>query len=398
MKKSLPLAVALLISTTVLHAQQPDSAPRTLLDSLYARARQLVLEGNGAAGRALVDSLVNATLPGSPGHVDALFWRASLAGTASDAERDYRRIIVEYPLSARAGEALFSLAQLEIARGDRENAAAHLQRFLLDHPESSERSRAAVSLGRMLIEQGRMARGCAVIGRARAGVPADAVELRNQMDYYAQRCDGVDTVEAVVANAAPANAAPATAPTSVPATPRIDTARPAAPQARQAATVPPTAPKPQPAAPTKDSTAPKTVAARDTNRQPATASAPTRDTVKKIASAAPTRDTAAKKTTTSSPTPTRDTATRKAPTSVPAPAAAQRFTVQVAAFDTKGEADQLVDRLKKRGLAARVSGTARPFRVRIGRYANETAAADVLKTLRAQGMNGFVTPAEPEAR
>jgi len=377
MKKHIISAFLTLATAAAVGAQQPEHSARTPLDSLFARARQLVLEGNGAAGRALVDSLVNAALPGSPAQVDALFWRASLAGTASDAERDYRRIIVEYPLSQRAGDALFSLAQLEIVRGDRENAASHLQRFLLDHPESPERGRAALSLGRMLIEQGRMAKGCAVIGRARGSVSPDAVELRNQVDYYSQRCDGVDTVEVVAAQ-------PPRTDNNTSA-PRPDTTRRPSAPIRQAATAPA-------AATTPDS--------------------PRRDTTSPNASAAPRRDTvapsAAPVVTATKPVP-RDTATKKIvapspvtkPPQTPAPAASaapQRYTVQVAAFDTKADADQLVERLKKRGLTARVFGTARPFRVRIGRYPTESAASDMLKGLRAQGMNGFVAPAEPEGR
>jgi cell division septation protein DedD len=367
MKKHIILLLLAFASTTA-KAQQADSASRARLDSLYARARQLVLEGNGTVGRALIDSLVNTSAAGTPAHVDALFWRASLAGTASDAERDYRRIIVEYPLSVRSADALLSLAQLEIARGDRENAALHLQRFLLDHPESPERARASLSLGRMLIEQGRVARGCAVIGRGRGALSSDAVELRNQMDYYAQRCEGVDTVEVVAAQ--PLRTDTGTPPRGAPprgAPPGTDTIRKiAAPPVRQA--VVPSSSAPAPVAPRRDTAAPGTTATRP---------APARDTTTKRA------DTAAKKPVT-------------AP--APAPAAASRFTVQVAAFETKAEADQLVDRLKKRGLAARVFGTARPFRVRIGRFTSESVASDLLKSLRAQGMNGFVTPAEPEAR
>lgn len=373
MKMRTSLALSLLLLAGAVGAQQPDSTRRSMLDTLFARARQLVLEGNGVSGRALVDSLVAASLPGTPAHVDALFWRASLAGTASDAERDYRRIIVEYPLSPRSADALLSLSQLEIARGDRDNAALHLQRFLLDHPDSPDRARASVSLGRMLIEQGRTARGCAVIGRSRNSVAADAVELRNQMDYYAQRCDGVDTVEAVAAAPARTDAA----------VPRVDTSRRVAPQSRQAPA--PTVSAPPPASQRRDTATPTAAPRRDTA---APKPAPTRDTATKkvIAPSSPPPS--------PSPSPSASAATAPAP----ATAGAQRYSVQVAAFETKAEADQLADRLKTRGLAARVFGTARPFRVRIGRYASETVAADVLKTLRAQGMNGFVTPAEPEAR
>ena len=54
----------------------------------------------------------------STSYGDAIFWRGALAETAADAERDYRRVIVEYPLSPYADDALLSLAELEQARSD----------------------------------------------------------------------------------------------------------------------------------------------------------------------------------------------------------------------------------------------------------------------------------------
>ncbi|MDQ3673475.1 MAG: hypothetical protein M3365_03740, partial [Gemmatimonadota bacterium] len=103
---------------------QTVSAAET--DTMFLRARRLVADGNGAAGRALADSLLAAATPGTPRYAEALFWRASVASTAAAAERDYRLLSIEYPLSPRAEEALLRLAQLEMARGDRSLALKHL--------------------------------------------------------------------------------------------------------------------------------------------------------------------------------------------------------------------------------------------------------------------------------
>ena len=65
----------------------PDSVP-PVADSVFQRARRLVSEGNGAAGRALVDSVLGTTTPAAPEYPEALFWRASLATSSADAERD----------------------------------------------------------------------------------------------------------------------------------------------------------------------------------------------------------------------------------------------------------------------------------------------------------------------
>ena len=120
---------------------------------MFARARQLVVNGNGAAGRVLVDSVIAATSPDSPIYADAIYWRAALAATSADAERDYKRLVVEYPLSAHAGDALFQLAQLEVARGDRAAATTHLDRFLLENPASDDRGRAGLMLVRLAFDQ-----------------------------------------------------------------------------------------------------------------------------------------------------------------------------------------------------------------------------------------------------
>src|SRR5215471_2235442 len=96
-----------------------QARPATAADSVFARARSLVAGGNGAAGRVLVDSMLTVATPGSPAYAEALFWRASLAANGADAEADFRRIISEYPLSPRSGDALLQLAQLQTDRGDR---------------------------------------------------------------------------------------------------------------------------------------------------------------------------------------------------------------------------------------------------------------------------------------
>lgn len=310
---------------------KPTADPR---DTVYLRARKLVLEGNGAAGRAIVDSALTATT-GTSDYATALFWRASLAATAADAERDYRRVIVEYPFSTHSGDALLALAQLEMARGDRDPAIDHLQRFLLQRPNDPERVRAGIWLGRLLLEQNQVAKGCAVLLRTRATLGDTAVETRNQVDYYATRCAGVDTI-APVTRVAAAPARPARADTVRP--PRRDTLR-------------------------RDS------ARSDSAKAPAPRH---RDSVPSGG------------------------AHREA-TAPNAETAAKRYTVQLAAYDTRESADQLVSRLSARGIVARVVGkSTAPYRVRVGHYANDAEATAALRELKRKGLEGFVTTTDNE--
>lgn len=342
-------------------AAAASSDPR---DTLFLRARRLVAEGNGAAGRALTDSALAAAAAGTTEYATALYWRGALSSTAADAERDYRRIIVEYPFSPHSGDALLALAQLEMARGERDPAIDHLQRFLLQQPNSPERVRAGIWLGRMLLEQNQTVKGCAVLLRTRASLGDAAVETRNQVDYYSARCAGVDTT--------PPASRPATGPAAATKAPRADSV---------AARRPP-----------RDSARPDT-----TRRQ----TPPRRDSARRDSSTkpAPTRDTAASK-----PRPRRDSSTVDTAHRKPAaPNASKvstpgRFTIQVAAYDTRQSAEQLVTRLSARGILARlVPSSTAPYRVRIGRYATDEAATAAARELKEKGIVGFVTTTENES-
>ena len=84
------------------------------------------------------------------------------------------------------------------------------------------------------------------------------------------------------------------------------------------------------------------------------------------------------------PTARRDT--------TPAPRVSKaRYTLQVAAYGSKADADALAKRLKARGVDVRVAGTARMFRVRIGHYETRAAAAAAARELKAKKIDAFVT-------
>lgn len=345
------LVLFMLVAAAV--AAQSNATPPSANDSLFRRARRLVSEGNGAAGRALVDTLLSREQEGRAGYGDALYWRGALAETAADAERDYRRVIVEYPLSAYVDDALLAMAELEQARGDRAGALQHLQRFVREHPVSTARGTAAFAGARLAFELGDTRAACNLITDARSSIASDEVELRNQIDYYAARC-----------------------PSSVAAAPAPSTG--ATPPSRDSSRIVPTGTPPSPTRQPKV-TVPMTPPARI---PPA------------VASPTPTS------------TPTTPTAPPATPTrTIPGQAAARKtttmFTVQLAAYNTLAQATALVARLEKKGVHARVSGTAKPFRVRLALHSTRKAAVDDAAALKAKSIVGFVTTeeqiAEPKA-
>ena len=322
-------------------------------DSLFRRARRMVSEGNGTAGRALVDSLLKGEAEGSKGYGDALYWHGALAETAADAERDYRRVIVEYPLSTYADDALLAIAELEQARGDREGALQHLQRFVKEHPASAARGTAAFAAARLAFEQRDARTGCAMLAEARTSVPATDVELRNQIDYFTPRCPASSVGANAVGVGIPANT--------------------------------PTAP---PARDTTLSVAP--VKASEPRSQTTSISKPGRP----VPSAHEVKRPAVQ------PSLADKASLPAAPTTVlprtkPAVQARGIYTIQLAAYNTRPDADRLVAKLRSNGVTARVSGTSKPFRVRLDFYPTRQAALDQVALLRGRGIIGFVTTEEP---
>lgn len=348
--------VALLLPVTV-HGQQAAPA-----DTMFLYAHRLVSQGQGDAGRALIDSLLTATPPGSPAYAEGLFWRAVTAVRAEDAERDYLRIVIEYPLSTRAEDALIRLAELEMMRGDRMRAQRHLQRLIIEHPNGASRARASYWLARVFFDGNDLPRACNELNVARArAAPAD-VELRNQVDYQAQRCVGV----AVVMPSPQAPAASTSPPTVAPGS--VATAATTPPPAATSATPvmtppvpPPTSTQPPPTTPAVVPQIPPPVAS---STAPAGASPVT---------AAPSR---------------------------PAPSSSGRsasgFSVQVAAFPTQDAAAKFRESLAAKGYDVRVWGTEAPFRVRVGQFATRAEASALAQELRGKmiAKDAYVVEAE----
>src|SRR5437763_7207673 len=205
MFKSIVLSGALVACAAGTGVAQVSARPT---DPVFARAQALVSDGNVAAGRALIDSVIAATSPMAPLYPQALFWRASLAASAADAENDYKHIVVDYPLAAQAADALLRLAQLELARGDRDGALAHLQRIPRDYPHSKSLARASYWTARVLFEKNDIARACAANTSALALTDTTEIELRNQIQYQGQRCPSPAALVSTASSTPSSNALP----------------------------------------------------------------------------------------------------------------------------------------------------------------------------------------------
>ena len=90
---------------------------------------------------------------------------------------------------------------------------------------------------------------------------------------------------------------------------------------------------------------------------------------------------------------------RPAVETAPAPRRTGAFTVQVAAYETKSAAERLAATLRGHGLEARVVGTGKPFRVRVGRFATRGEAEEASRRVDSVAKSSsIVVVVGPEER
>jgi cell division protein FtsN len=68
--------------------------------------------------------------------------------------------------------------------------------------------------------------------------------------------------------------------------------------------------------------------------------------------------------------------------------------VQVGAYPTRDAAETMRRSLVNRGIAARVVGTTKPYRVRVGVYSTRAQADSAAQKLKSKQIDVYVTEAE----
>lgn len=257
----------------------PVAVPAQSADSAFARIRALVSAGDRAAARALADSLLEVLPSDNALAAEALYWRGFTSAQAADAERDYLRLSLQYPLSPRAPEALLALGQLEYARGDRAAARRRFERLLRDYPVGSHVAHAEYWRGTMALEAGERVAACQAFASASRAVAPENVELANQISYHLSQCAALPADSGNAAGTSPAPSGPA-------------------------------------------------------------------------------------------------------------------YSIQVAAFNGRTDAQALANRLRELGFDVRVAGSRPPYRVRIGRYATRADALRAMADLRRAKLDGIIVEAE----
>jgi hypothetical protein len=389
-RASLVLGLTLaLLPATASQAQHPDSVLTLRAAEVLVRIRRAT-SSDVIVARSLADSLVRALPANATIMPEALFAKASIAASAADAETDYSRITNDYRFSPRVPDALMRLALLEGARNNRTGALRHLDRLLRDHSESAVRSRASLMAGRLRMEMNDPARGCELLAAAWASAGLNERDVKDQAESLGAKCP------TSIADRAQRDPSPLgimrAARESVPSAVIVGAAQTAASRKRQrdsvivlqAAMAIARKDSIAKAAAAKRALLPPTVVRRDT--APTVAVIPTvrRDTVPKPQSAA----VIARRDTAPAPRPVAPVA-RPEP-SAPVPTAAMRYAVQFAAYNDRPGALQFAQTLQRRGIAARVEGEVKPFRVRAGRFTTREEAEATLSVWARPGQQGIV--------
>lgn len=326
MKKTVPALALLLLAGAAGAARAQEPVPT--LD----RVDSLITAGQYELARSTLTRWWSVRdhfeVPGSD-RARGLMLRARLSPDLDSAESDYLAIVLGYPTSVFAPEALLRLGQGFLQAGDASRAAAYLQRLVIDYPGRPQRILGLLWLARA---ETRLRRPAAACRAARDGL-ADA----RDPDLLAML--QVEEAASCAIGSGGSDSARANEPSHQPATPPRN---PVAPPARK-----PTSPARAPG-----EHQPRPAAARPQTR----------------------------------------TATAARPADAQPTGSDGRFAAQTGAFRYQRSVDALVTRLREAGYRPRVVHVPRNslIRVRIGRFSTAAAAARLVRELEAHGFTAVV--------
>jgi len=134
--------------STTTSTRSRDDAPPTA-DEAYQAAMGAYQRGSMTTARGAFQEFLRIA-PSDRRAGEAQFYIGETYTRDPDAAiAAYQRVVDRYPTSARAPAALLRIARLEIARGDRTQARAHLNQILRSYPRSDEAEEARTQLGRL---------------------------------------------------------------------------------------------------------------------------------------------------------------------------------------------------------------------------------------------------------
>ena len=181
LRRCVVASAALLVTAAPLAAQ---SDPR------LTAAVRLAQDGLSDSARAVVGRILGSLQPTDSLYPEALYTMGFLAGTESDRRLHLRRVVVDYSASEWADDALLQLAQLDYAAGNSEAVVRQIDQLLRDYPATPLTATAAFWGARAASDRRDAETACRMAATGLGATGAD-VELRNQLEFQRQRCQGI---------------------------------------------------------------------------------------------------------------------------------------------------------------------------------------------------------------
>ncbi|HET9513672.1 MAG TPA: SPOR domain-containing protein [Gemmatimonadales bacterium] len=161
---------------------------------------RLAQDGLSDSARAVVGRILGSLQPADSLYAEALYTMGFLAATEADRRLHLRRVVVDYAQSDWADDALLQLAQLDYAVGNTEATVRQIEILLRDYPATPVAGIAAFWGARAAGDRRDAATACRLADAGLLAAGSD-VELRNQLEFQKQRCQGlastaiVDSIE-----------------------------------------------------------------------------------------------------------------------------------------------------------------------------------------------------------
>jgi sporulation related protein len=178
------------LSSVVLAAALPLHPAVAQSDPRLVAAVRLAQDGMSDSARAVAGRILAALQPTDSLYAEALYTVGLLAATERNRRLELRRVVVDHAQSAWADDALLQLAQLDYVAGNVGATVTEVDQLLRDYPGSPVTAIAAFWGARAAGDRHDAATACHMAEAGLAAVGGD-VELRNQLDFQKQRCQGL---------------------------------------------------------------------------------------------------------------------------------------------------------------------------------------------------------------
>lgn len=182
--RGIGVLIAFVVSAVAASPARAQTDPR-----LLATVR-LAQEGHSDSARASIRRLLAETPVSDSLYPQILYTAAMIAPSTQEMQRYLQRVAVEYSSSEWVDESRLRLAQIDYANGDLAGAARTLERIRTDYPSSPLFPVAAHWAARAYFGLNDKPAAC---GWVAEGLPrvGDDLELKNQLEVYSRRCEGV---------------------------------------------------------------------------------------------------------------------------------------------------------------------------------------------------------------